>query len=86
MPQKGQNGHLGTLDDPEFCQLFLRLMSYRLTGREIKYLIWRFYFKKSADEIAKLDERCKGKSGINLIIQKAYKKIKQYNRKLYALL
>jgi hypothetical protein len=75
-PKKGLKSNL---DDPEFCSLFLRILSYRLEGREIKYLMWRFYYNKTDEEIAKLDNKKITRQAINLIIKSAYIKIKLNN-------
>lgn len=69
------------LNDTDFWDLFLRLLHYPLTAEEIKYLVWRFYNKMKDREIAKLDDRKVTRQVMNLIIQRAYKKIKYDNRK-----
>lgn len=69
------------LKDPKFCELFLRILTYNLNGREIKYLLWKFYYRKTDKEIAKLDGRCES-AGVNLIINNAYRKIRHDFRKL----
>lgn len=74
--KKGHNGHIRCLDDPDFCKIFLRLLSYPLNGREIKYLLLRFYYNNTTEEIAKFDGRKVIRSRINQEFEKAYKKIK----------
>lgn len=76
------DNHKGNLNDPEFNKLFLRLLSYRLNGREIKYLIYRFYFNMNDKKITKFEGGYLTRAGVNFHIQRAYRKIIQYNQKL----
>jgi hypothetical protein len=62
--------------DPQFCRIFLRVLGYKLTSREMKYLIMRFYHNYDDKGIAKWESRRITKQAINLVIQKAYIKIK----------
>ena len=68
-------------NDPKFCRLFLMLLSYPLSGRQIKYLIWRFYNNKRNKEIIELDGKNISQSAVNRVITKAYRKIKVNFRK-----
>jgi hypothetical protein len=63
----------------DFWKLFCRIARVNnITPREIKYLLWRFYNCKIDREIAKLDGHPKmTRKGINIVIMKAYRKIRQ---------
>ncbi len=77
---------IGNIDDPQFVSLFLLVLSYPLTGREINYLMWRFYFRMTTKEIAKFDGLKITRQAVNLVIVNAYKKIKLNFRKSYYIL
>ena len=64
--------------DPEFCRLLLRILDFKahLSGREIKYLLWKYYYGLTDEEIAKLEGNRVSKSGINLVLNNAYRKIR----------
>ncbi len=66
--------------------IFLGTLKANLTGREIKYLIWRFVYKKTDKEIARLDGRRISRSAVSFIICKTYKKIKLYSGNSYGIL
>jgi hypothetical protein len=74
------------LNDPEFVKVFLRILSYNLNGREIKYLLCRFYFRMGDNEIVKFDGRKITRKAVNFIIQGALKKIRQDFRKSHCIL
>ena len=77
----------GVLDDPEFCSLFLRVLSFnRLDGKEIKYLLLRFYCHKTCDEISKFDDLKTSRQRINQVLEGAYRKIKIDYKNKYVLL
>ena len=65
----------------DFWNLYYRLLRYRLTVREMNYLIWKFYNHKSYKQIAYLDGRKIGGTAVSMVITNAYKKIKMNFRK-----
>jgi hypothetical protein len=68
----------GAIEDPDFCRLFLRVIDYTfLNSRETKYLIWKFYWKLTDNQIAKFDGRRVGHQAINLVINDTYRKIRK---------
>ena len=58
-----------------FCCAYL-LRECDLTEQELKYIYLRFWHQMSYREIAEFDERGMSKQGVDYIIKKAYKKIK----------
>ena len=67
----------GTKGDWRFCGVVLRVLGFKhLTIREARYLILRFYFRMKDREIAKYDSIDVSHQAINLVIMKAYRKIK----------
>ncbi len=65
----------------EFWNLYIRLLRYHLSVREMNYLLWKFYNRKSWQEIARLDGRNITSSAVSFVICKAYRKIKLNNLK-----
>jgi DNA-directed RNA polymerase specialized sigma subunit len=62
----------------DFFRLLLCILDFRskLTEREIKYLLWRFYNRMTAEQIAKYDGKRISRSAVNQVMESAYKKIR----------
>jgi len=62
----------------EFFKLLFCIVDFNahLTEREIKYLLWRFHSKMTAEEIAKHDGKRISRSAVNQVMESAYKKIR----------
>ncbi len=67
--------HKGNLEDPEFCRIFLRVLSYPITSRQVKYLLMRFYFNMNSQQIAKWDGKNVSRQAINNQFKEVYKKL-----------
>lgn len=65
----------------DFWELYYRLLHYHLSAREMNYLLWRFYNRKKELEIARLDGRKITRQAVNIVIAKAYKKMRLNFRK-----
>lgn len=75
MPQDGY--------DPDLTSFLLKVLKLgKLNGREIKYLLWRFYYKKTDMQIAKLDDRNVTRQAINKVLRDTFKKIRGENKSL----
>jgi hypothetical protein len=63
----------------DFFRLLLCIVDFRahLTERELRYLLWRFNNRLTAEEIAKLDGRKISRSAVNLVLTTAYRKIRE---------
>ena len=61
----------------------LCLADYNLTGREIKYIYWHFWCGMTCNQIAKADGRTISRQAVNLVMQKAYGKIRQNKGPVY---
>jgi len=72
------------IDDPYFLKLFLRILSYRLSSRQIKYFIFRFYYNMDCNKIAYFDSRRVSSQRINAEFEEAYKKIRQEFKKKHS--
>lgn len=64
-------------DPSRICDFLVLLCKLPLTGREIKYFVWRFYFNYSADKIIQEDGRKISRQAVTFIIREAIKKIKR---------
>jgi hypothetical protein len=62
--------------DPEFIRLIMWICHDYISDREIKYLVWRFYCKKTNCQIAELDERKVTRQAITKVFIRAYKKVR----------
>jgi hypothetical protein len=80
----------GTINDPFFTDVVFLICKYPgLSGREMKYLLWRFYFGLSDKEIANKEQykdKPVGRAAVNIVLQRAYRKIKLYILKRNAIL
>jgi hypothetical protein len=63
----------------DFFRLLFCIVDFRagITERELRYLLWKFWNRKTNEEIAKLDGRKIGRAAVNSILVSAYRKIRE---------
>jgi len=66
----------------DFFRLLLCILDFRskLTERELRYLLWKFWNRLSNEEIAQLDGRKIGRAAVNLVLTRAYRKIREQKK------
>jgi hypothetical protein len=66
----------------DFWNIYIKLLHYPLSAREMNYLIWKFYNRKNYRQIAWLDGQNIKKSAVSMVISRACRKIKVNFKKL----